>query len=310
MGRADPQHSMSFASRVDPALSLQRRAEALAAGLMPLLVRAPLGAQHAGPGLHGRRRTGLGEAFWQFRRYAPGDSARAIDWRRSARGDALFVRETEQESAQTVWLWCDASGSMGYRGTRAEETKHRRARLVLLALALLLRRAGEGVRMLDSPAMSWTQMAQDQDMDKGQADHFPHIDALPRRSILVLATDALQIPDFWADLAHRLHQRGARVVLWRVRDRDEIDFPFSGCLEMNGLEGEGHYVLPSAQDMRAAYGAALATHDARLDAIAHAAHWSLATHVTDQPAADALVALAQILGSRLDPALVPARMGA
>ena len=44
-------------------------------------------------GLHGRRRAGSGENFWQFRRYVTGEEARRVDWRRSARGDELYLRE-------------------------------------------------------------------------------------------------------------------------------------------------------------------------------------------------------------------------
>jgi hypothetical protein len=33
-------------------------------------------------GLHGRRRAGPGESFWQFRAFAQGEAAQRIDWRR------------------------------------------------------------------------------------------------------------------------------------------------------------------------------------------------------------------------------------
>ncbi len=46
-------------------------------------------------GLHGRRRAGAGESFWQYRRFASGEPAQNVDWRRSARDDHLYVREQE-----------------------------------------------------------------------------------------------------------------------------------------------------------------------------------------------------------------------
>ncbi len=60
-------------------------------------------------GVHGRRRAGPGENFWQFRPFASGEPANRIDWRRSARGAQAFVREREWEAAQTLWLWFDRS---------------------------------------------------------------------------------------------------------------------------------------------------------------------------------------------------------
>src|SRR2546426_695698 len=63
-------------------------------------------------GLHGRRRAGTGENFWQFRRFVSGEPANRVDWRRSARDDHLYVREREWEAAHTVWIWPDRSPSM------------------------------------------------------------------------------------------------------------------------------------------------------------------------------------------------------
>ena len=80
----------------------------------PLLVAAERVAATVAQGVHGRRRVGQGETFWQFRQYQPGDAASRIDWRESAKSQRLYIRETEWEAAQSVWLWRDASASMDY----------------------------------------------------------------------------------------------------------------------------------------------------------------------------------------------------
>src|SRR3546814_3902752 len=72
-------------------------AERLGAGLPPLLLAALRIADTVAPGFHGRRRSGPGDAFWQFRHYRAGDPVRSIDWRRSARADPVFVRENRSE---------------------------------------------------------------------------------------------------------------------------------------------------------------------------------------------------------------------
>ena len=85
------------------------------AGTLPaLMVAADRVAATVIQGVHGRRRVGQGDAFWQYRPYRDGDSASQIDWRQSARSRHLFVRETEWEAAASVWLWRDASPSMHY----------------------------------------------------------------------------------------------------------------------------------------------------------------------------------------------------
>ena len=102
------------ARRRAPPAALRNQAEQTAAVLPPLLVAAERVAVTVAQGVHGRRRVGQGETFWQFRQYQPGDAATRIDWRESAKSQRLYVRETEWEAAQSVWLWRDASASMDY----------------------------------------------------------------------------------------------------------------------------------------------------------------------------------------------------
>ena len=127
-----------------------RRAEALAARLPPLLLAAERVAATVAAGLHGRRRVGEGESFWQFRPFATGDATARIDWRQSAKSHRTFVREAEWEAAQTCFLWRDASPSMRWHSALAPVEKAARAELLLLALAALLLRGGERVRLIDA----------------------------------------------------------------------------------------------------------------------------------------------------------------
>src|SRR5476651_2724254 len=122
---------------------LQHEADGLGAGLPPLMVAAERLAASVSLGVHGRRRAGMGESFWQFRRYASPDSSSAIDWRQSAKSQHIFVREREWEAAQTVWFWRDASANMSFKSGAV--SKRARADLLALALASLLVRGGERV---------------------------------------------------------------------------------------------------------------------------------------------------------------------
>ena len=126
-------------------LSLRARAETLGQALPALLAAAEQLSATVMLGEHGRRRAGMGDEFWQYRPAHAGDSARMIDWRRSARSDAHFVREREWQAAQSVTLWVDTAQSMRFTGDRARASKADRARLLALGLAILLLRAGERV---------------------------------------------------------------------------------------------------------------------------------------------------------------------
>src|SRR6267142_5745045 len=87
----------------------------LAATMPRLILEARRIAATVIHGLHGRRRAGPGENFWQYRHFLSGEPARRVDWRRSARDDQLYVREQEWEAAHTVWIWADRSPSMVFR---------------------------------------------------------------------------------------------------------------------------------------------------------------------------------------------------
>ena len=78
-------------------------------------------------GLHGRRRAGPGENFWQYRRFVSGEPAQNVDWRRSARDDHLYVREREWEASHTVWIWPDRSPSMTFASALITDSKLERA---------------------------------------------------------------------------------------------------------------------------------------------------------------------------------------
>src|SRR5271156_3592196 len=128
----------------------------LAASLPRLVLEARRIAANVIHGLHGRRRAGAGESFWQYRRFVSGEPAQRVDWRRSARDDHLYVREQEWEAAHTVWLWPDRSPSMAFASKDARDSKLELALIVAFALAELLVEGGErvGIPGLMNPTAS------------------------------------------------------------------------------------------------------------------------------------------------------------
>src|SRR5579863_5130838 len=117
----------------------------LAASMPRLILEARRVAATVIHGLHGRRRAGPGENFWQFRRFVSGEPAARVDWRRSARDDHLYVREQEWEAAHTVWIWPDRSPSMAFASQLVTESKLFRALVIAMALAEVLVEGGERV---------------------------------------------------------------------------------------------------------------------------------------------------------------------
>src|SRR6201995_5590445 len=119
--------------------------QSLAATMPRLILEARRVAASVIHGLHGRRRAGPGENFWQYRRFVSGEPAHRVDWRRSARDDHLYVREQEWEAAHTVWIWPDRSPSMQFASPLVRDTKLYSSLVVALALAEILVEGGERV---------------------------------------------------------------------------------------------------------------------------------------------------------------------
>src|SRR2546430_306418 len=120
-------------------------ARSLAQSMPRLILEARRIAATVIHGLHGRRRPGPGENFWQYRRFLSGEPARRVDWRRSARDEHLYVREREWEAAHTVWIWPDRSPSMMFASPRIPDTKLDRTLVIGFALGQLLVEGGERI---------------------------------------------------------------------------------------------------------------------------------------------------------------------
>lgn len=283
---------------------MHHRAEDLARLMPPLLVEAERVAATVAQGVHGRRRAGPGETFWQFRRYQPGEPASRIDWRQSARSQPLYVRETEWEAAQTVWLWRDASASMDYASAPTLAAKRDRAELLLLAVASLLSRGGERIALLggdNAPssgraATSRLALALARDADeKSRSGTVPAGILLPRHARVVLFGDFLEPVDVLADAIRPLGARGVHGHLVQIFDPAEETLPFDGRIRFEGTEGEGTVLIGRAEAARADYCLRLNRHRAALGALVQSLGWTFAVHRTDAPPAPALMALYQTL---------------
>ena len=258
------------------------------------MVAAERVASTVAQGVHGRRRIGTGDSFWQFRPFVEGDAASRIDWRQSAKSDRAYVRDMEWEAAQTVCLWRDASPSMAWRSERHLPEKRERAELLLLALTSLLARAGEQMRLVGVEgrvfagrgALNGAALA----LPQG-GDGLPGPVAMPRHATAVLIGDFLSpLPAFKACIAH-LAALPVRGHVLMVLDPAEVTLPYDGRVRFRGLEGEAESVIPRVQSMRDAYGEALATQQAGLAATCEAAGFGFAAHRTDHPPEGALLAL-------------------
>lgn len=284
---------------------IHHKAEELAALLPPLMVAAERVAATVSQGVHGRRSVGQGETFWQFRRYGFGDSTQLIDWRQSAKSQPVYVRETEWEAAQSVWLWRDGSQSMAYRSTDGLVNKIERADLLLLALASLLIRGGEHVALLGTgmtPSSGrgmlhrlWSMIEAQDRKAKTPPGSLPAFESLPRYGRVVLIGDFLSPLDEIHHSIAAFANQGIRGHLVQVLDPAEETLPFSGRVRFDGMEDEGGILIGRVEAMREQYLDRLANHNQGIEALAKSFGWSHAVHHTDHSPEASLLALYLVL---------------
>ncbi len=288
---------MQYASS---AASLQDTAEALGASLPPLMVRAERLASAVNLGMHGRHKPGIGQSFWQFHHYRPGDAANAIDWRQSAKSQHLYVREREWEAAQSVWLWRDGSPSM--RFSSGGESKIDRASLLALALGVLLVRGGERIALFGEREAPANSRAAYRRIGYALVEREPADDAVPPERPLPRNAQFVWFGDFLAPLGEieaairRLTRRNAGGRLVHIVDPAEEDFPYAGRTRFEAVKGTASRILGRAESVAAEYRARFKAHSEAVALLARKLGWNYLAHRTDRSPQTAMVALYADLG--------------
>lgn len=285
--------------------TLRRDGEALSAALPPLLADAEHLASTMLLGEHGRRRSGMGEEFWQYRPAMASDEARLIDWRRSARSDTHFIREKEWQAAQTVSIWVDGAQSMDF-ATPGRQSKSDRALLLAMAVSILLLRGGERVGLTGQtvpPRRGDVQLLRIADgllNSDGQREDF----GAPDIRGLLPKSRALFVSDFMGPLVEvekaltEAADIGVKGALLQVLDPAEEAFPFDGRTVFESMGGGMRHETLEAGALRGRYLERLAERKARLHDLAHLTGWQVMCHHTGDSAQAALMWLYGALEAR------------
>lgn len=253
--------------------------------IAPLSLRARAVAEGAYTGAHRSARKGSGVEFGGHRNYVPGDDLRRLDRHALMRHARLMVREFETETERFVYLLLDATRSMGYRSESAPGAKLAYAALLGAALSYV------ATRERDPVGLDWLGGAEEHGgalpgfPPRASSDAFERIltvlesavadgddaqsadawsralshvgDRAPRGSVLVVLSDLLDVPLATADELARVATRSRKVLLVRVLDPLEADFPFDGPLRLRGSE-DGRVVETDGGRARRGYLEALA----------------------------------------------------
>jgi uncharacterized protein (DUF58 family) len=230
----------------------------------------------AAPNSIGRHRTlarGFSRDFASHRPYAPGDEARAIDWKAYARLDRYYVREYRAEDCVSLAVLLDASASMtfsaGGRPSKLDVARRAAAGLAWIALGQgdeaglipvgaagagsLRPRGGAGQLAAFDEALTALAPGPDRDL---AASLEAAAEKLPRRAALAVVSDLMGDAAGVLKALRRLSAGRRELLVLRVLDPDEREFPYEGSLRVEGLEG-GTLSLDAAE-VGPAYRAAFA----------------------------------------------------
>ncbi len=288
--------------------SIEQDARSIAERLPDLLLDAQRISQTVAHGIHGRRRAGPGETFWQFRQLQPTDSITMIDWRRSASSDHLYVREREWEAAHTMWLWPDLSPSMGFKSHLSKTTKRERALLLALASADLLVRSGERVGLMGvtrpfASRQAASHLAEAVAVNlEGPAltSGKPPDGVAGRFSSVLLFGDFLDPLDVIFERLKAIAQNDVKGHIVQVLDPAEETLPYQGRAEFLGLEDGHRWIGDRVESLRDAYQEKFQQHRAELANFTSRLGWSMTVHHTDRPAAELLLQLIAHLEGHAD----------
>lgn len=286
-------------------LALEREAVSLVDLMPDVLMEADRIAATVAVGVHGRRRSGPGDTFWQFRPYQSGEGAQLIDWRRSAGSDTLFVREREWEAAHTVYLWPNLSPSMKFKSHLSKTSKQQRALVLTLAATEILVRGGERVALLGLTPPTANRRATQRLArtivveGAGVLDQsLPPAARIARFSSVILVSDFLDPIDKIRETIETLGAAGANGHMIQVLDPAEETLPYQGRTEFLSPDGSERWVADRVEGLRQRYVDRFLAHRAAIQEAAHRIGWSFLVHHTDRSASEPLLALvAHLSGS-------------
>jgi uncharacterized protein (DUF58 family) len=280
-----------------PGRAVTLAAQDLAARLPRLVLEARRVAATLAHGIHGRRRAGPGETFWQFRPFSSGEPASRIDWRRSGRDDRLYVREREWEAAHSVHLWIDRSASMAFGSDLAMAPKCDRAIVLGLALAESFVEAGERVGLMgQAPPRAVRRIAERfaeilADPRAPEQTDMPPRTALAPYGEAVIVSDCLSPAEDWDACIEAIAARGARGHVLMIVDPVEETFPFAGQAMLEDPEAGIRLRVGDAASWGEQYRMRIARHRDALETATRRRGWTLTIHRTDRPASEAALRL-------------------
>ena len=277
---------------------MRLKAEELSNKIPSLYVKADRIANTIWEGMHNRNKDGLGDNFWQFRKYEYGDPAHLIDWKKTAKSNETFIQEKELQTLQNFVIWRDTSRSMNFRSSESIDTKLYRANLFTLTLTIILSKSGENIVLngLKTELLKGGNAVNfvSNQINEKVTDSFkssPNINEIKNNSDVILIGDFLNNINETEKTIKELSNRGINGIIIQILDPAERFFPYKGRINFNGLEGEQNILIGEAESVRNDYKKAIKIHIEKLEKLITSYSWK---YILDNSEQDASISLQNI----------------
>ncbi len=275
-------------------LKYRHKAEEAAGALPGLIMAAEKAATSILSGDHAQRKSGMGEKFWQFREYDTSDRPQDIDWRQSAKGDRVYVREKEWQTTQTAMLWCQRNEGMDYHSQDTLPTKQDTAMTLTMALGILLSRAGEQIAPLEGSAMPGRSSLAIQNLGEQLIENHTGdlpdtaLRKIPRNSSLILVGDFLAPSDEIKEIFDLLANQAQNAMVVQVLDPAELTLPFDGRVIFERSNANEQHHVDNVETIRTAYQERLHDHMGFIKDYCKKHQWNWLLHTTDEDISNTL----------------------
>lgn len=270
---------------------------------LPLFARSVM--EGFSTGMHASPHKGFSIEFRQHRPYVQGDEIKRLDWKVFARSDRFYIREYDEETNLRATLLLDASGSMGYRGSKGT-VKFEYARKLTAALAYVLTGQQDAVGLVtfDSKVRQLlpcrtktthlhlildTLAKTEPGKDTSLAGVLQNLAArLKHRGLLLLITDGFDDAEALLQAIGALRKQGHEIIVFQLWDHDELEFPFSRWARFENLEKDADFLLLDPAAIRQRYLQTLAKFREQLLEGLRKHQVDLVPLITDEPLVDAV----------------------
>jgi uncharacterized protein (DUF58 family) len=282
-----------FRTKSPDTLPLRQRAEDAAAHLTFLMAEADKAVVSILHGEHRQRKSGSGERFWQFREYHLGDRPQDIDWRQSGKTDRVFIRQKEWQTNQSCYFWTARSESMAFQSSTELPTKADAARIITLAMALLLTHGGEEVGILGSPRKGRSQAAlqtlADSLIEPVWVTQSLPLPEAPRNSSLFLAGDFLDPLESIDQTFKNLSAQSDSGFVVQILDPAEIELPYEGRAVFEAPTDKQRELVNNVSSIRDEYNRRIKAHIEGVKNICRTCEWHHVLHPTNREIKDTLL---------------------